>query len=163
MNNVTSTNRAAWRARLRIPPAPTHYRGLSVDQLAFEVRGLLEVHAEHGGFYLDHHLTAIEEAMLSRPASPGEPLPDDARAVLGSVFGAMQIGKALRYEMVQSRPPARLRAALDAATAAGYLLFRPGPGPAVEWRLLRPVTEHVEWASKNKSKLKGIRLDEDIT
>jgi hypothetical protein len=81
-------------------------------------------------------------------------LSDDAKIILGGCFGVMGIpGKStLTFQMKESRPTARAKAALDDCVRAGALSQRSLVGGGVEYLVQVNCSGFGKWAQRNRSK-----------
>lgn len=78
-------------------------------------------------------------------------LSDDAKAVAGSVFGTMRPGHGtLTFRMIESRPTARMQAALDELEAAGLVECKPiNQVGGKEYRVLANLNDFFVWMMNN--------------
>jgi len=83
-------------------------------------------------------------------------LSDDAKCILGGVFGVMGIpGKSqLAFGMVESRPTARAQAALDELVTAGAMTRDSSPGGRVEYLVQINCSGFGKWIRRSDSKCK---------
>lgn len=74
-----------------------------------------------------------------------KPLSDDAKAVLGSWFGMMNVEGDLHFKMQRVRPTARAQAALDELVAAGWLGYSPAQGGGHTYILMKNAGRWMRW------------------
>lgn len=72
-------------------------------------------------------------------------LSDDAKAVLGSWFGMMNVDGCLRFKMREVKPTDRAKAALDELVAAGWLSYSPAQGGGHTYILMRSARRWMRW------------------
>jgi hypothetical protein len=79
-------------------------------------------------------------------------LSDDAKAVLGSWFGMMNVDGDLHFAMQKVRPTDRAKAALDELVSAGWLGYSPAQGGGHTYILMRSASRWMRWLQARAKK-----------